>query len=335
MKQLTCEMCGGTDLVKKDGIFVCQTCGTKYSVEDAKKMMIEGVVDVTGSTIKVDNSEELINLYKLARRAKDENNSEQAAKYYEQILIKDPNSWEASFYSTYYSAVNCKIGEIGNAAYSVEKNLKSTFELINTSEELDKNKIYNEIFLAVMNIGTVLSKASLNYRMENCTVEGVNAKADTWDKRIFSMFITLGDYMAFYANDNSAAIKAYLYPIEKTGNIKQFSSERSMAEDKIKKIDPDYIIPVKQTGCYVATAVYGSYDCPQVWTLRRYRDYNLAESWYGRAFIWIYYAISPTIVKWFGDTRWFKRMWRGKLDRMVKNLQEKGYESTPYEDRNW
>ena len=27
MKQLTCEMCGGTDLVKQDGVFVCQSCG--------------------------------------------------------------------------------------------------------------------------------------------------------------------------------------------------------------------------------------------------------------------------------------------------------------------
>ena len=42
-------------------------------------------------------------------------------------------------------------------------------------------------------------------------------------------------------------------------------------------------------GCYVATAVYGSYDCPEVWTLRRYRDYSLAETWYGRAFIKLYY----------------------------------------------
>ena len=49
MKRLTCEMCGGTDLVKQDGIFVCQHCGTKYSVEEAKKMMIEGTVDVTGT----------------------------------------------------------------------------------------------------------------------------------------------------------------------------------------------------------------------------------------------------------------------------------------------
>lgn len=30
--------------------------------------------------------------------------------------------------------------------------------------------------------------------------------------------------------------------------------------------------------CYVATAVYGSYDCPQVWILERYRDYTLAET---------------------------------------------------------
>ena len=89
------------------------------------------------------------------------------------------------------------------------------------------------------------------------------------------------------------------------------------------------------SACYVATAVYGSYDCPQVWTLRRYRDYTLAKTWYGRAFIRTYYAISPTLVKWFGHTDWFKKMWKGKLDQMVLDLQEKGFESTPYEDNNW
>lgn len=88
-------------------------------------------------------------------------------------------------------------------------------------------------------------------------------------------------------------------------------------------------------GCYVATAVYGSYDCPQVWTLRRFRDYALAETWYGRAFIRTYYAISPTLVKWFGHTEWFKHMWKGRLDRMVANLNADGVEDTPYEDRQW
>jgi hypothetical protein len=91
----------------------------------------------------------------------------------------------------------------------------------------------------------------------------------------------------------------------------------------------------KKRGCYVATCVYGSYDCPEVWTLRRYRDTTLAATWYGRAFIHTYYAISPTLVKWFGHTEWFKKMWQGKLDRMVSKLQANGVESTPYEDKIW
>ena len=85
-------------------------------------------------------------------------------------------------------------------------------------------------------------------------------------------------------------------------------------------------------GCYVATAVYGSYDCPQVWTLRRYRDHFLAKTWYGRTFIRTYYAISPTLVKYFGRSKWFVRFWKGKLDKMVAKLQTKGFASTPYSD---
>lgn len=88
-------------------------------------------------------------------------------------------------------------------------------------------------------------------------------------------------------------------------------------------------------GCYVATCVYGSYDCPEVWTLRRFRDNTLAQTFSGRTFIHLYYAVSPHIVKCFGHTAWFKNMWRGTLDRMVSSLQSKGVESTPYEDRHW
>ena len=85
-------------------------------------------------------------------------------------------------------------------------------------------------------------------------------------------------------------------------------------------------------GFYVATCVYGSYDCPQVWTLRRFRDYSLAKSFFGRTFIRLYYAVSPTIVKWFGNTQWFKKIWKGTLDRMVHKLNDQGIEDTPYDD---
>ena len=88
-------------------------------------------------------------------------------------------------------------------------------------------------------------------------------------------------------------------------------------------------------GCYVATAVYGSYDCPQVWVLRRFRDDRLARTWAGRAFIRIYYATSPTVVRLFGNTAWFQRFWRGRLDGMVQRLKSEGVADTPYRDRSW
>ena len=88
-------------------------------------------------------------------------------------------------------------------------------------------------------------------------------------------------------------------------------------------------------GCYIATSVYGSYDTPEVWTLRRFRDDVLGQTWYGRLFIKAYYATSPTLVRWFGDAEWFQNFWRDKLDTLVDNLQEDGFESTPYQDKDW
>ena len=41
MKAMVCEMCGSTELVKQNGMYVCQYCGTKYSVEEAKKLRCE------------------------------------------------------------------------------------------------------------------------------------------------------------------------------------------------------------------------------------------------------------------------------------------------------
>ena len=47
MKKLTCEMCNSVDLIKKDGLYVCQYCGTKYTVEEAKKMMTKNAQSTT------------------------------------------------------------------------------------------------------------------------------------------------------------------------------------------------------------------------------------------------------------------------------------------------
>lgn len=115
------------------------------------------------------------------------------------------------------------------------------------------------------------------------------------------------------------------------GNIQE-RSIKGFSENSYYHTDNS---PHVTDGCYVATCVYGSYDCPQVWTLRRFRDNTLGKSVWGRAFIRAYYAISPTIVRLFGDTKWFRKMWRGILDRMVVRLKAEGVADTPYQDKSW
>lgn len=82
---------------------------------------------------------------------------------------------------------------------------------------------------------------------------------------------------------------------------------------------------VKKEGCYIATAVYGSYDCPQVWVLRNYRDKAIARHFCGRIFIRAYYFISPILVKKFSGSQWFIHLWRGVLDAIVGHLLKQGY----------
>ena len=96
MKQLTCEMCGSTDLLKQDGVFVCQSCGCKYSVEEARKMMIEGTVDVSGSTVFIDNTKQIENDLKRAKQYEDEGNSRSAMEYYNKVLDADVDNVEAA-----------------------------------------------------------------------------------------------------------------------------------------------------------------------------------------------------------------------------------------------
>jgi len=84
--------------------------------------------------------------------------------------------------------------------------------------------------------------------------------------------------------------------------------------------------------CYVATCVYGSYDCPEVWTLRRFRDNSLNSSWFGKRFIQIYYAIGPKIVKLLGNKKWFNLIGKSVLDRFVTKLWNNGVDNSPYYD---
>ena len=497
MKQLTCEMCGGIDLMKQDGAFVCQSCGMKYSVEEAKKMMIEGTVDVQG-TVTVDNTAFVQKYLANARRARQKEDWLETEKYYNMVEQNDPTNIEAIFYSTFARVKMALLeaetkdkrqGVFNVLAKSVsviddnydnanEEHKKILFEILNDIKGLKTGKIVPTTHLQqyvtkngygnIVDRNQVVENDSLNvtYAMidkvmdayeesfiniaavqcESLTKEEILEKAYDTLLNGYSMFafhyfkeyvkknanspvgylgkavalLALNNYSAsskevgvaakFAVKENEkedvkrlvgmtastcrrtllvnaaafANYEAVKFLIEAGSDVNFKAAENKTAlwhvaaDNRFKelqgnarmcarvlldagadatvsnekgvatfnnKTDPEIAAMIrakfpglatgKSSGCYVATAVYGSYDCPQVWTLRRYRDNTLAETWYGRAFIHTYYAISPTLVKWFGHTEWFKKMWKGKLDRMVANLNANGIEDTPYEDKNW
>lgn len=74
-------------------------------------------------------------------------------------------------------------------------------------------------------------------------------------------------------------------------------------------------------GCYIATSVYGSYEAPEVRTLRRWRDERLMRSVMGRGLVRFYYATSPCLVRAVGGRRWFRVPMRGALDAFVRRLE--------------
>lgn len=159
MVQIKCELCGSNDFVKQDEYFVCQHCGCKYTVEQARKMSIEGVVNVEGE-VKIDTTEKLKNLYVIARRSKENNDWDAAKRYYDLVLQEDPMSWEALFYLAYFDAYYCKNGELQYKAEKLRNCIDNVVELIGTSQMSLKEK--NDAFHMIANSVAIIADSLIS-----------------------------------------------------------------------------------------------------------------------------------------------------------------------------
>lgn len=167
-----------------------------------------------------------------------------------------------------------------------------------------------------------------------------------YEKEVYSYFVTHGPRCNAYKEYLSAVPKEYINNNKFIQDLILSSLEYIQSwqtdyrEDKVKVLTEmlpesrrsEIYKPQQSGGCYVATCVYGSYDCPQVWTLRRFRDYSLKQKWLGRIFIKAYYAIGPKVVRQYGDKVWFNNFWRFYLDKIVADLNRIGVKDTYYKD---
>lgn len=80
----------------------------------------------------------------------------------------------------------------------------------------------------------------------------------------------------------------------------------------------------KKEGCFVATAIYGSYDCPQVVVLRHFRDRIVAKVPGGTALINLYYRHGPTLAERLTFHKNITKVFRWGLDVFVAALRGLG-----------
>ena len=135
MKALKCEMCNSGDFVKEGDLFVCQCCGTKYTVEAAKKLMVE-----------IDNSKKISNLYERARKSVEVGDLKHAAEYYKQILDENPNDWEAYFYSYLGEFTTYTNIEASTVALKLGNTIPSAYDMaIANGNESDEDSVSSRV----------------------------------------------------------------------------------------------------------------------------------------------------------------------------------------------
>lgn len=154
MKKIICEACGSVEIIKQNGLFVCQSCGCKYEPEEVQKLIVEKTV-IIEKTI-VENTADLIDNYRtLAQDAYQEDNYDEAYTYYMKVLEIEPYDAEAMFYKEMIIARKslsgkCKYEKIMPTykiiINKVDKMYYSTYilEVISFAEDW-----YNKIFLAL------------------------------------------------------------------------------------------------------------------------------------------------------------------------------------------
>lgn len=170
---------------------------------------------------------------------------------------------------------------------------------------------------AAGNASRIISQKPMSGALDSTTIPGYTLDSNTVDAIL----------SALAKNQKIAAIKI-LREATNSGlkeakdaidSLDARNPQRNPSSPNTRTDDP----AVKVSRCYIATAVYGSYDAPEVRVLRRFRDEVLSKSMPGRAFIRSYYAVSPPFARRLENAGRVNRLVKRVLDKIVRRLEKR------------
>jgi hypothetical protein len=83
--------------------------------------------------------------------------------------------------------------------------------------------------------------------------------------------------------------------------------------------------PTSSSGCFIATAAYGTPLANEVQVLRNFRDWTLMHSISGRVLTRIYYFISPSIAYFIYGSDVLRKSTRLLINPLVRFFRRMGY----------
>lgn len=241
MKKIACEMCGSPDLVKQDGFFVCQHCGCKYTVEEAKKLMIDGVVEVKG-TVKVDNSDAFPYYLQMAQSAIEGTNAENANKYSDKALEIDPQNakaWKCKMQaaSLSISGDNYNAEEQGTAGKNAIKYAEGS---VAEKEEMEEYVYCFLLSRAQLYFHSIAQVVVQNYES---LVQAYNAlnRIDPYHSSEQAYGADSGNLMTFYKSAESAAALFDYVPEEAYGKYLTVCKWAEKCADSISELQEGFV----------------------------------------------------------------------------------------------
>lgn len=203
-------------------------------------------------------NEQALKYLKNARAAREEDNSEDAKKFYDMVRIEDPENGEAKFFYQYYSLYEGKNGELPTRFNSLTKVLKSSVRFVAESGDGEQEKM--SIISSIVS-SFVPMTWSLNRHMNSLTVgSGENRQLVIPAKQIQGACIDgvialyeLGDIIEKYfksADAKKLSALAWKEAVSLNQKWYAYNYGKSVEEyvAKIQKIEPDYVMP-KKAGC--------------------------------------------------------------------------------------
>ena len=155
MTKIQCELCGSTDIMKEEGFFVCQHCGCKYSLEEARKMMIEGKVEIN-------NEKEIRSKIELAKEAVIKTSFSDAMKLADQALSLDSSIADGWLIKASCVKYNTNKGDLENYLKKADENKSNSLGIF-TKKDYDNLSVS---YIKVKWVGNMGNGMGLNITLD-------------------------------------------------------------------------------------------------------------------------------------------------------------------------